>query len=84
MQKKIRRGTILFFTEFPVSKKFKEKRGGHQDFLSKSFCVTVPEKFVGEPISVSLFLGNDKFYASEGYVTVFCRKYFATQCGKTW
>ena len=78
-----RRGTLLCFTEFLVSKKFLEKRGQYQEFSSKIFCLTLPGNFVGEPFSVSLFLGNDKFYASEGYVTVFCRKYFATQCGKT-
>ena len=28
VQKKIRRGTILCFTQFPVSKKYVEERGG--------------------------------------------------------
>ena len=65
---KIRSGTLLCFTEFPVSKKFMEKRGGggYQHFLSKSFCLTVPKNFVAEPISVSKFLGIDNVYASEG------------------
>ena len=66
MQKKIRKGTFLCFKEILVSKKFMKKRGGgYQDFLSKSFCLTVPKKFLGEPISVSLYLGLDKFFASE-------------------
>ena len=49
---------------------FLDKRGGggglYQDFPSKIFCLRVPKEFVGEPISVSLFLGIDNFYASEG------------------
>ena len=50
------------------SENFMVKRGGgvYQDFPSKIFCLRVPKKFVGEPISVSLFLGIDKIYASEG------------------
>ena len=40
------------------------------------------EKFRREPISVSLLLGIDKFYASEGQVTIFCRKVFVSQCSK--
>ena len=35
------------------------------------FCLTVPKNFVGEPFSVSLILGIENFYASEGYVTIF-------------
>ena len=51
----------------------------YQDFPSKFFCLTVPKKIVGEPFSVSLFSGIENFYASEGYVTSFCRKIFASQ-----
>ena len=61
-------------------------RGGgeYQDFPSKIFCLTVPKNFVGEPFSVSLISGNGKFYASEGYVTIFCRNFFVSQCRKIW
>ena len=45
--------------------------GGYQDFPSKVFCLTLPENFVGEPFRVSLISGMEKFYASEGYVTIF-------------
>ena len=31
----------------------------------------MPKNFVGEPFSVSLISGIGKFYASEGYVTIF-------------
>ena len=55
-----------------------DKRGGgeYQDFPSKIFCLTVPKNFVGEPFSVSLISGIEQFYASEGYVTIFCRNFF--------
>ena len=37
-------------------------RGGgeYQDFPSKTFCLTVPKFFVGEPFSVSLLSGTEK------------------------
>ena len=64
---KIRRGTLLCFTEFPVSKKFMEKRAGVGTRISvEKFLSHSAEKFVGESISVSIFLGTDNFYASEG------------------
>ena len=37
----------------------------------KTFCLTVPKNFVGEPFRVSLISGIEKFHASEGYVTIF-------------
>ncbi len=37
----------------------------YQEFPLKCYCLTLPKIFVGEPISVSLFLGIDKFIASE-------------------
>ena len=33
----------------------------------------MPKNFVGEPFSVSLISGMEKFYASEDYVTIFRR-----------
>ena len=35
------------FRKTPVAKKFMDKRGGFQDFLSKIFCLTEPKDFVG-------------------------------------
>ena len=43
-----------------------------QDFPSKLSSLTVPKNFVGQPIRVSLISGIEKFYASEGYVTISC------------
>ena len=75
---KLRRGTLLCFTEFPVSKKFFEKRwgeegeeGGVSRFSVEKFCLTVPKFFVGEPLSISLISGMKKFYAYEGNITIF-------------
>ena len=54
----------MCFTNFLVSKKLMDKRGGggeYHDFQSKSFCLTVPKNFVGEPLSVSLISGIEKY-----------------------
>ena len=65
--------SVLCFRKLPVAKKFMDKRGGEfQDFPSKIFCLTVPKISVGGgSFSVSLISGIEKFYASEGYVTIF-------------
>ena len=54
-------------------------RGKYQEFPSKIFCLSVPKKFIGEPYRLSLISGIEKFYASEGYVTIFRRKFFVAQ-----
>ena len=46
---------VVCFRKLPVAKKFMDKRG-----------VSVPKNFLGEPFSVSLLSGIEKFYASEG------------------
>ena len=56
---------MLCFRKFTVAKKFMDRRGGrYQDFPSKIFCLTVPERFVGEPFSKSPVSGIEKIYAS--------------------
>ena len=80
---KLRNGTFLCFRKFPVSIKFMDKRGGgYQDFPSKIFCLIVPKNFVGEPFRVSLISGSEKFYASESYVTMFCRNFLSHSAEK--
>ena len=66
---------MLCFRKFARAEKFMDQRRGgeYQDFPSKNFCLTVPKNFVQEPFSVSVFSGIEKFYALEGYVTIFCR-----------
>ena len=82
---KLRIGTLPSFTKFLVSNKFMDKRGEgsggrgkYQDFPSKRGH----KNFVGEPFKVSLSSGVEKFYASECYVTIFCRNFFVSQCRK--
>ena len=52
---------------------------GCQDFPSKISCLTVPKNFVKQPFRVSLISVIKKFCASEGYVTIFRRKFFVSQ-----
>ena len=70
-----RRGTRLSFRKILLAKLLMHEKGRYHDFPSK-FCLTVAKNFVGEPFSVSLISGIEKFYASEGYVTIFRRKFF--------
>ena len=45
-------------------------RGKCPDSLAKISRLTVPKKFVGQPFKVSLISGIEKFYGSQGYVTI--------------
>ena len=72
---------MLCFRKFPVAKEFMDKKGEYQGFPSKVFFLTVPKNFIEEPFSVSLISGVEKLCASEGYVTIFRRK-FVSQCRK--
>ena len=49
---------------------------------TSSFKSTVVTRARVVTRSVSLILGIAKFYASEGYVTTFCRKLYVPQCRK--
>ena len=71
--------TFCVSENFWYQKMLGKREGGYHDFLSKLFCLTVPKNFVREPFSVSLIAGIEKFYASEGYVTIFRRKFFVSQ-----
>ena len=54
------------------SEEFYSSERGYQDFPSNFFLSHSAEKFRrGESFSVSLTSGIEKFYASEGYVTIF-------------
>ena len=68
--------TLECFTNFEYQKMLGIREGGIHDFPSKFFCLTVPKNFVGEPFSVSLISGIERFYASESYVTILCRIFF--------
>ena len=75
-------GEPVIVTQNLRDRKILGKRGGGITSLrQKHFCLIVPTNFVGETFSLSLFLGIDKFYASEGCVTIFCRKFVVLRCG---
>ena len=74
--------SVLCFRKSLVAKIFMDKKGEYQEFPLKIFCLTVPKNFVAEPFSVSLTSGIEKLYASEGYVTIFCRTFLVSQCRK--
>ena len=60
-----------------------DKRGGeYQEFPSQIICLTLPKNFVGEPFSASFISGIEKIYASEGYATIFHRKFFSQSAEK--
>ena len=54
-----------------------------QFFPSNFSCLTVPKTFVGQPFSVSLISGIIYFYASESYITIFCRIFLTHIAEKT-
>ena len=71
------------FQKISGSEKLYGSEGGeYQNFLSKIYCLLKPKNFVGEPFSVSLISGIEKFYASEGYVTIFCRNFLSRSAKK--
>ena len=61
--------------------------GGVSRFSIENFLSHTAENFRrGESFSVSLISGIEKFYASEGYVTIFdfLSNFFVSQCRKIW
>ena len=51
--------------------------GGSVKIFRRKFLVSVPKNFVVQPFRVSLISGIENFYASEGYVTIFCRNFLS-------
>ena len=74
--------SVLCFGKFPVANKFVDEKWGYQNFPSKIFHLKVLKNFVGQPFRVSLIWGIDNFYASEGYVTIFCRNFLSHSAEK--
>ena len=73
---------MVCFRKLPVAKKIMDKKVGvgaeYQNFPSSISCLTVPETLVRQTSRVSLNYGLEKIYASEGYVTIFCGKFFVS------
>ena len=64
--------------------KVRRKGGGegYEDFTSKNFCLTVPKSSGGESLTVALISGTEKIWIRGGKITIFCRKFFFSQCRK--
>ena len=74
---------MVCFRKIPVAKKNMDKGEGEVSRLSFDFfCLTVSKNAVGRLFRESLIAGIEKSYASEGYVTIFLRKFFVSQCQK--
>ena len=82
MEKVVGNTSVLCFRKFPVAKKFMDKKGRERSikiFRHNFFVSQCRKNFVGEPFHVLLVSGIEKSYASEGYVSIFCRKFFVSQ-----
>ena len=81
---KFRRGNFLCccFSYILVAKRYMDKTRGIIKNSFENFCLTMPKIFVVEPFCPSLFSGIENVYASEGYVTIFRRKFFVSQSRK--
>ena len=83
---KLRRGTLLCFTIFLVSKRFMDKRGGVgggrtgvSRFSVKHFLSQIGEKFRRGTIYCFIKSGYRKKFAYEGNITIFYRKFVVSQ-----
>ena len=71
---------MLCFRKFPVAKKFMDRRGEYQDFRLNVFSLTVPKKFLEEPLCVPQNLCHRNISRIEeggveaGSITIFCQK----------
>ena len=70
---------MLCFRKFLVPNNFMDKQREYQDFLSRSFCLTVSKIFAGEPFRVCLIPGIKNFMLKRGYDTVFCRFFYLAE-----
>ena len=78
---KFRRGILYCCINFGYRKSL-DKRVEYHDFLSKIFCLTVPKTSVWESFTVALISGIEKVWIRGGSITIFCRKFFVSQCRK--
>ncbi len=71
---------MLCFRKSPAAKNIMDKRG-LQDFLSETFCLTVPKITVGESFRLSLISGIEKIWTRVGgSIKIFRRKCFVSEC----
>ena len=68
------------FQKLSASEKvFGEEGGGSIKTFIRKILSHSAEKVAVGPIRESVIAGDEKFYASEGYVTIFCWKLFVSQ-----
>ena len=78
MPKNYHRGTVCFFVSFGYRKLLGIRKKVIHVFRSKTFCLTVPKKFVGEPF-YAVYLttsGIEKIHGEEGGEPRFPVEYF--------
>ena len=75
------RGSLYCCNTFRYRKNL-DRRGEYQDFPWKMFCLTVPEKFVVEPFSVSIISSTEKVWRREGGCQDFPLKTFCLTVSK--
>ena len=78
-----RRGTLLYFRIFPVSKDFLGYLGRVQQSSVESFSLRLLKTFVEELFCVSELLPYRKFLRIRGRYHFFCRRYFVSKYRKT-
>ena len=61
-----RRAILQCCINFGYRKTLDKKGGGHQDFPSKIFCLTVPKNFVGQSFTVAISSGIEKIWMRGG------------------
>ena len=59
-----------------------DERGEYQDFPWKSFCLTVPKRFVGQFLTVAIISGIEKVWIRGGGHQVFPSKIFLSHSAK--
>ena len=77
-----RKGILLFLRKILVSKSFMDEKGVSR-FSVENFWSHSAEKFRGHPSNVSENLGYRKILCIIGGITIFCLKFFVSQCRKT-
>ena len=71
-----RSGILYCCINFGCRKSLDKRGGGYQDFLSESFCLTVPKISVGESFTVALISGTAKVCRRTGEYQDFPSKIF--------
>ena len=77
-----RRGTLLCFRKLLLSKNVRDNKGCASSFFVENFLSHSAEIFRSGTFRCFLNFGYRKFYAYEGNITIFYRKFFVSQYRK--